>query len=262
MSGTITVEQALKKGLWNVKVPLALTFGGFLIAGTIVAYFLGIEMFYGTLIGFVLGGVCTVLLSSYLTVRWRIWAFTNVDDVHELKQTAITEQLLPKDGSWYGKYEVVSIANKEQLLSLEQRFSEPFAINDDFTLPDKVVLNKYPYTLIVIRGALILFGCAFLRMSFAAGSALILTGAGTLLLNKKFVNTRTKRKPFITIGNNGIAIDQGELREWHNISNEQIIWEDTFRNKYYYLTFEYPGGAERINLSNAGIKTSYLNHLL
>jgi hypothetical protein len=259
MSGTITVEQALKKGLWKVKVPLMLTFVGFLATSCIVAYFIGIQIFYGTVFGFVIGGLCTLLLSSYLTVRWRIWAFTNVDDVHELRQAAITEQLLPADGSWLGKYELASDADKAQLLALECRFLEPFAFNDDYTLPDEVILYRYPYSIIILGGICILFGCIMLMIFAIAGSVFILFGTGILFLNQKFVKANTKRKPFITIGTKGIAI---ELHDWKDISNERIVWERTGKNRYYYLIFDHRGGSERINLSNAGIKTSYLNHLL
>ncbi len=262
MSGTITVEQALKKGLWHVKVPLVLIFGGFLAACTIVAYFTGIELYYGTLTGFVLGGLAAFLLSSYLTARWRIWAFTNVDDVHELRQAAITEQLMPADGSWFGKNELISVTIKAQLLELGSRFSEPYAFNDDYTLPDEVVLYKYPYTLIIIGGITILFGCVTFMISAAAGSALILTGAGILMLNQKFVKATPGKNPFITIGNKGIKIEQGELQGWKDVRNERIVWERTGKNRYYYLIFDHHGGSERINLTNAGIKTSYLNHLL
>lgn len=262
MSGTITVEQALKKGLWHVKVPLVLIFGGFLAACTIVAYFTGIELYYGILTGFVLGGLAAFLLSSYLTARWRIWAFTNVDDVHELRQAAIAEQLMPADGSWFGKNELISITVKAQLLELGSRFSEPYAFNDDYTLPDEVVLYKYPYTLIIIGGVTILFGCVTFMISATAGSALILTGVGILMLNQKFVKATPGKNPFITIGNKGIAIEQGELHGWKDVRNERIVWERTGKNRYYYLIFDHHGGSERINLTNAGIKTSYLNHLL
>ncbi len=256
MGGTITVEQALKKGLWHVKVPLVATFIGFTAACSVAAWLADIQVFYGTFAGFVLGGLCAVLLSSYLTVRWRIWAFTNVDDVHELRQAAITEQLLPRDGAWYGKYEMVSVANKERLAELENRFSEKYVFTDDYTLPDEVVLYKYRYTLIIAGGLCILSAGVIALLSMTAAVALLFAGLALLLMNQKFVHAGTSRKPFITIGEKGLAIEQGAMREWKDISNERITWEKSGEHRYYYLNFDYPGGSEKINLTTAGIKTS------
>lgn len=62
------------------------------------------------------------LIWSILVTKWKIWAFSKVSDIKELKKRAIRANLIWEDDSVFTKTEIWSKAQKENLHEIEKRF--------------------------------------------------------------------------------------------------------------------------------------------
>lgn len=123
MTETVTVEQALSKGRWQLKyLPMIVTFG--IIGGGI--YLSYAKIFEGWIIpvGFVLGFLSGWLVWSYFVNQWKIWAYENVRNVHELQRKAVEEKLIWESGSWFEKTEFKDYQQKQKLKQLKKSFSK------------------------------------------------------------------------------------------------------------------------------------------
>jgi hypothetical protein len=77
---------------------------------------------------------------SFMITKWRIWAFENVRNVHELKKKAIEGKLIWKDGSFWGKTEIKMPADRDKLKMLETKFNQADIYTDDFTVPVETIV--------------------------------------------------------------------------------------------------------------------------
>ncbi len=128
----VTVKKAFKRGHQMVNFPiLAIMIIGF---GTTV--YLSKKGFNSTLVG-ILGGSTFILMWLWWSLqisRWKVWAFGNVRNVHELKRKAIEQQLIWYDGSWFNKTEIWTSDQKRKWLTIERKFQyedEVQSIADD-----------------------------------------------------------------------------------------------------------------------------------
>jgi hypothetical protein len=106
----ISVEEAIKKGKQSVNMPLP-----FIMIGTIALGFFGMEISGWSVPLSILGSfILSWLYWSFAITKWRIWAFSNVDDIRLLELQAIIEKLIWKRGSIFEKTEIRT--KKEKLL--------------------------------------------------------------------------------------------------------------------------------------------------
>lgn len=112
MFETVTVDEAISKGKRMINYP------GFSIMLIILGlcFYLGIEKiwpFWIVPVGFVLAFVVAWLYWSIMITKWRLWAFNNVRNVHELKRRAIQEKLIWPDHSIFEKTEIRNPTDKK-----------------------------------------------------------------------------------------------------------------------------------------------------
>jgi hypothetical protein len=120
----ISVEQALRKGFWTVKVPsmsvllvpLAIAWFGMKFKFIPSMGYEGMKWFIPT---FVTGFVGSWLVWSIQVPRWRLWAYRRVKNISHLKARAAESQLIWSDGSIFQKTEIMSRSVREELLRLE-----------------------------------------------------------------------------------------------------------------------------------------------
>jgi hypothetical protein len=132
MTNRITIKQALRRGFWTVNVPvLLIIFGQFSVTLMVVQ---AVERF-GTLlprpaVDYLMPALLIVALSSPLTgwiwwsvavPKWKLWAYSRVEDVQALKIAAIQGQLIWPDGHIFEKTEWCSKAMRREILRLEDR---------------------------------------------------------------------------------------------------------------------------------------------
>jgi hypothetical protein len=63
------------------------------------------------------------LIWLFMITKWRIWAFQNVRNVHELKKRAIIEILIWEVGNFFEKTEIRSNHDKIKLKQLEVKIN-------------------------------------------------------------------------------------------------------------------------------------------
>jgi hypothetical protein len=120
------------------------------VAGFAAAIFLPIrwQMFWLIPVGLVVTFILMWLWWSFMITRWRIWAFTNVRNVHELREKAVNRKLIWPDGMWFEKTEIRSAAQKQKLLELKNKFKFkdiPEVVIDDRKIPfeTKIYYSKF-----------------------------------------------------------------------------------------------------------------------
>lgn len=111
-------------------------------------------------VGFLVGFSMGWLVWSYFVVEWKIWAYENVRNVHELQRKAIDEKLIWASGSWFEKTEFKNNKQKQKLKQLNTKFHEKDFFKDDISVPKETIIY---YSKITISVLLILFlGTSFL----------------------------------------------------------------------------------------------------
>ena len=104
MIENVSVDEALNKGRWKlVYLPMIVLFS----CVGLSFYIKSQEILDGWIIavGFIVGFLLSWLVWSYFVVDWKVWAFENVRNVHELQRKAIEQRLIWSEGSWFEKTE-------------------------------------------------------------------------------------------------------------------------------------------------------------
>jgi len=123
----VTVQEAIRKGNLAVNLPA----GGFVLAALVTMVVLDNGYQCPTWIIAVTGGAGFLLATVYwciATTKWKIWAYQNVDHIHEFENKAREARLIdtPSDFMAY-----VSSADKQRLEQLKHRFYHKDVFNND-----------------------------------------------------------------------------------------------------------------------------------
>lgn len=139
MNETVTVDQAIAKGHRMVNYPVFI-----IMFGTIgLCFYLGTQKilpFWIVPVGFGLGFGLAWLWWSVMITKWRLWAFENVRNVHELKKRAVQEKLIWADNSIFEKTEIRNSTNKEKWSSLQHKFEKEDEFQDNLTIPNETII--------------------------------------------------------------------------------------------------------------------------
>lgn len=195
---------------------------------------------------------------------WRLWAFENVRNVHELKKRAIQENLIYKDNSLFGKTEIWTKTKREKWAILNEKFSQKDIFIDDITIPNETVIyisKGKSYTEMFFMFICFLIGIFLILKTkdYILGSISCLFGGYLSFTNfKKATNT----EPQIILSNKGIETITAKFATWSDISDEEVIREGYGKSTKSYLTFKYPYGIERINIEDLETDSRTLNKLL
>ena len=123
MSERITIDQAVDKARLTINMPATLIMmvawaQALLIvpSGQAPLLVLMVSIFIG-----VSGWPMSWLYKAYMTPRWKLWAYSRVANVQQLKEAAIKGRVLAPDNSFAEKSEICSKEVREQILKLEGR---------------------------------------------------------------------------------------------------------------------------------------------
>ena len=136
---SVTVDQAIRRGKQLITYPMIVI----AIAGIVLTMMLGITgviSWVFMLIGMLLSILVSLVYWSFMITRWRLWAFDNVRNVHELKSRAISNNLIWPDNSFFSKAEIRTSFQKSKWLSLQERFRSVDVFQEDFTIPSETVV--------------------------------------------------------------------------------------------------------------------------
>ncbi|MDJ1506073.1 hypothetical protein [Xanthocytophaga agilis] len=263
MYETITVDEAIAKGHRMVNYPAV-----GIIVGTI-----GITCYLGTQailpwwvfpLGFILALVLGWLYWSIMITKWRLWAFENVRNVHELKKRAIREKLIWPDGSFYEKTEIRGAQDKERWTALQYKFDQDDIFHDDPSVPNETIIYyaKGKNFIEMALMLLLMVGGIFMLVrtdSYIFGSLMTVVGA---FLSYREFREATNTTPQIILNEQGIQTINTPFYKWSEITDEEAISEGTGKNIRYYLIYQYSGGHEKLSIDDYDINLKSLNKLL
>lgn len=257
MEGTVTVEQALSKGRWKLKyLPMITIFG--CIGGGF--YLSDQEVFGGWIIplGFVLGFSLGWIVWSYFVMEWKIWAYENVRNVHELQRKAVEEKLIWDSGSWFEKTEFKNYQQRQKLKQLEKKFLEKDIYKDDISVPKETIIY---YSRITIVFTLVVgIGIGLLGSYLLSGKeyfGIILFGIGLYMIYVQ-INKLRDKGPQIVINDKGIKLKNENLISWSSIHDDRVYSERKGKSTTNYLAFN----DEEIEIDDLAIKFEELEKLL
>jgi len=265
MHKNITVGEAISKGHKTITYP-----GIFLLFSVMgLTVFLGILLrphVWIWLIGLPLSFILPCIFWGIRITKWKVWAFRNVRNVHELKKRAVLEMLMYNDHSFYNKMEIWNASDKEQWLNLQSKF----AIKDevmpifDSNVPSETIIyyaKRKNYYEMVVMLVCLAFGIYPTTQSdrFASGIFLILFGGYFAYREfKKFTNT----SPQVIINERGIQTISTGFYEWSQIEQEDVEAPGLSKSASRFLAFNHPAGSVRILIDDLDIEPNELKRLL
>jgi hypothetical protein len=264
MFETVTVEDAIKRGKRMITYP-TMIIGLIILAGEIVLkriiHFPDWELYIIMILSITL---IQRIYWCFAVTQWRIWAFDNVRNVHELKEQAIKAKLLFKDGSFMEKLAIKSEKEKEKLSLLKSKFEQPDVFFDDSTVPDETIVSySKSAKLIGISSGIvaILIGLVVLYISVNVLSFILLIMVVGYLFSLNLEEVFNK-KPVIILSNKGLKTLNTSFFEWGEIKNERVILQNGIGNNIYYLVYDYPGGSAKLNIHRIDMSREELENLL
>jgi hypothetical protein len=264
MNESVTVDEAISRGHRMVNYPAMLIMFG--IIG--LSFYLGeqeIFPLWAMLLSFVIGPGIAWLYWSLAVPKWRLWAFDNVRNVHELKKRAIRENLIWPDESFFGNTEIMNATEKEKWQLLQDKFNKEDIFIEDFTVPEETIIyySKTKNFLEVI--VWVVCTIAGVYMANLGGSGIIwgiiISFFGAFMTYKEFKEA-TNTKPQIILNDKGIQTVSTHFYEWKDIRNEEAVSQGSGKNISYYLTYQYPRGDEHLQIDDYATDMKQLNKLL
>jgi len=263
---TVSVEEAIQKGRREVVWPSIAILASVIIIGFTGFIFTSLVLYFPLVM--IAGPVIALIYYSKKSAKWRIWAFENVRNVHELKQRARNSGLMKEDGAPMFFDIGVSQADKAKWISLQEKLNRPDVFADDSTVPPETVVyysktKKYLtllfYVPILGLGIAILFIPDTGTYLYIWGVFLIIVGAGLFYIT---IKDAYNSKPQITINNEGMSTAEAPLQPWKFINNERTTMSTSGRIRSIYLEYRYPGGYSKFSLDGFTINRNQLEHLL
>ena len=134
-SNNESIRKAIQLGWWMVIFPSMFgMFSFWSLFFILVKYDFLPEIYRESLhwlLIFGLGGfVLSWLIWSIQVPKWRLKAYTMVDDIIALKQEAVAQQIIWPDGSLFEKTEIASKELKEKIAKLEQEKTKPTELRE------------------------------------------------------------------------------------------------------------------------------------
>jgi len=263
MNETVSVDEAIARGHRTVNYPII----GIITGVPTLLIVLRTQKLvppWTVPVSFVVALVLAWLWWSVMVTKWRIWAFENVRNVHELKRRAIREKLIWPDDSLFVNTELRSRANRQKLASLQKKFEQEDVFHDDPNAPKETIIyyaRGKNFAEMVLMLGVMGFGIFLLATtgSYVVGTLTSLAGAYAVFHEYR---QATNTKPQIILNDKGIQTVFTEFYSWQDIENEEVIIERTRKHTHRYLVYDHPGGSTRIRIDDYDTNEKSLNKLL
>lgn len=275
MIETVSVEQALKRGRNMVIIPSFLIIG-LMISGIILSFFsLPNYVFAFLPLLLVPGLLLAGVYRGVMVTRWRVWAFENVRNVHELKRRAIQATLIPSsEKKIFERLEIWSAADKEKWRQLQTKFQRDDVFIDDHQIPQETVI-RYSKLKKGFYLAFYLFSCCvglfflFVPKKERLGPTAIIgyiwaTGITGLMGFLFYVTIEDFKdtSPKLVISNLGIRINSNLFYKWSEISEEKVVCRRAPRSIRFFLVYTTREGVREMLLDDLDIGSKKLENLL
>jgi len=243
----VSVDEAIKAGNVFVNCPsmfilLIIVIPGFVMS--ILKWIDNKQLGWFILIGFGLA----IAFWAVAVTKWRIWAFTNVRNVHQLKTKARDRSIIPEEGSFFEKIEFKSQQDKKVLKELQHKFEMEDVFEKRTDFPEKIEIFASKSLAIFY---LILFLSMFVFLCFAIyGSGIEWILIICFFISIYFIRTYSSKlisnKPQIILSRKGIETSEHQLRDWSKIKRLKI--RKKMSNKSYKFYLEYWTSSEVVSI--------------
>jgi hypothetical protein len=261
----ITPSKAIARGQVMVNLPVFFI----MMAVMVLLWYLAVTDLIPFAFGpasFLIGPLVAWVFWSYMITKWRIWAYSRVSDIQELKNQAVDAGLIWKDGSFFERTEIRTAEQGQLINELEHQLEtvlEEQEFVDDPTIPVK---SEFKYS----KGS-VLVGLIQQFLMIAAGLYLVLAtekpmigyffiGLGIILSIKPFLKM-SNDGPTLILSNEGITFDV-RTHKWSRITNESAGMEGFGKSISSYLIFQTDKSSEKISLDEYDITLPDMRNLL
>ena len=265
----ISVRKALLTGHLMVNLPVIFSI---LVIPLLTFYFYKKSILpiwsipVGILVGFVLGW----FIWSVMITKWRLWAFQNVRNVHELKRRAIEEKLIWDDGNWFEKTEIRGKQDRLDLKRISRKFDKEDIYRENHSLPIKTriyyakIYNPFEFIsaslLLILSICLLIFYNGDIKVVVIALLIMLFIMEDIIKALKKIL----KKEPMIEVDSLGIKTPNVGFKEWSKIEKEEVVKEYFKESKLkVYLVFYYDEGIqEKVELNKLNISYENMVNIL
>lgn len=262
MNETVSVDDAIKKGQRIVNIPVIAIMYSLLGLGVIISTN-NLLPAWAVSVVIVLAIGLAWLYWSFAITKWRLWAFENVRNVHELKKRAIAKKLIWPEGNFFEKTEIRSSAQRKRWAELKIKFEvDDIFIEDDAVHPETIISYSYDKALNrSIIGFLITCVSIYIFIFDTTWTGFIFLTIGGYLLITGYLKIKNT-KPQIILSNKGIETYKTPFYEWNLITDETVKRIREGKTVKTQFTYNCPAGHQDININSLDIDMDSLENLL
>jgi hypothetical protein len=263
MFETVTVDQAISRGRRMITFPIMFILLG-VIGVSVWLSSIGVIPGIGIVGGIILAIALTWFYWSITITKWRLWAFDNVRNVHELQQKAEQAQLIWPDGGFFERSEIRNTDQKQKWDELREKFNVKDVYQEDHTLPDETVIRYSRANL----GINILFGVAMIGVAiyfFIKSGSLIawVFAVGGLFILIVSIRKVLDKSPQLILNTKGIETENDGFFPWSDISSDQVIRRQQGKSSVIYLEFDDSyGTTKQVNIDELDVNRKALEDML
>lgn len=273
-SELISVDQALAKGRQMLFLPrIVMIIGLFFFMFPFALFFIAITGEHAlttkTLLVFGSVLIVTSFIFFYLpfrfwskrTTHWKLWAFSHVNDVEELKRAARKASLCFGYGSFLDNIQLQSASERDQWRRLQQRTGAPDVFIDDtgtdsetiiyYSRP-RLLLNIFFYVIFLAAG---IGAEIFDFRSDKSSTFVIIVGAVWISYSLygivRNVIDISRHEPRIILNDRGIFTVEAGFISWNDVFNIKIIViNHAKRGAEHTLQIHYTGDLANIEVTD------------
>jgi len=271
MNETTSIDNAIKKGHRMITRPMLIiccaTFGIFLSLNSFFEKHLINGLFFGILMLFSMV-LFPFIYRGFVLPKWKIWAYKNVRNVHELKKRAIQEDILFEKQNIFTKIEFLSKRDNSEWKLIELKFNQEDIFIDVPTIPQETII--YYSKKKNIGAFIIMVVCIWLSITVIMASksdfttiifALFFFVIG-VYFGYDFFKFYLNSKPQIILTKQGIKTVSTKFEKWNDIKNEEVISDKKGKKPNFYLTYEHSNGVEKLRINRLTTNQAKLEKLM
>lgn len=222
-----------------IHLPELLIMVAFIAAGVLIHVFVYPSVVLMVIL-IVLGFIIPILHWRKAAVRWQIWAFNEVRNVHELKKQAIKHNMMYSDKHFMSKWSDWTPRDREEWERILPKFEIPDHFEDDLEVPPIVHIHYDKLT----NGVQLILSIASMAapIYILTESKYGLGALGALLVGYFIVkNYReyTNRESQITLSAKGIETKESGFHSWDEIRGEDTELRGSTKHRtswfFYYV---------------------------
>ncbi|SEW45598.1 STM3941 family protein [Chitinophaga arvensicola] len=219
-----------------------------------------------------LGLLLGLLYRAFAIPKWRIWAFANVRNVHELSRRAAYAGLIFEEGNKFlSKMEIWSAADKAQWEQLQVRFQTADIFIEDPDVPAETIVyfSKAAKLFFIFLGLLsVSFGLLLIFLPqtkpFSAGSIWGYCWGAFLILSMgyfTYINAKDlfNNKPQLTINNEGIECVNTRFTSWADVRDIDIVVRGSGKSRSLHLVYRHSYGTTDLHLDGFNMSRKELD---